>query len=75
MCAVSSDSDKGGSVCPGDSGSPLVLWDNETGGWTLVGLLSNGAKSCFSGKPAVYTRIGDYLPWIYETVRNHNNLP
>ena len=75
MCAVPGSSPRGGSVCPGDSGSPLVVWDEEMGGWTLVGLLSNGAKSCFRGLPAVYTRVGDYLDWIYDTVRSYGQVP
>jgi len=71
LCAVSLDNFNGiaGSACPGDSGSPLVTFDNRNGGWTLIGLLSNGAKSCFKGLPEVYTRVGDYLDWIHETIR------
>jgi len=46
-----------------------VTWDQNNGGWTLIGLLSNGAKSCFEGNPEIYTKVGDYLPWIYDTMR------
>ena len=73
LCAVSSDaSDGGGSACPGDSGSPLVTWDERNGGWTLIGLLSNGARSCFRGMPEVYTKVADYLKWIHKTMEKHD---
>ena len=65
---------KAGAACPGDSGSPLVTYDEENGGWTLIGLLSNGAKSCFKGLPEVYTKVGDYLDWIHSTV-TENSVP
>ena len=75
LCAVSLDNYNGiaGSACPGDSGSPLVTYDRRNGGWTLIGLLSNGAKSCFKGLPEVYTKVGDYLDWIRETIQQ--NVP
>ena len=76
LCAVSLDNFNGqaGSACPGDSGAPLVTYDTKNGGWTLIGLLSNGAKSCFKGLPEVYTKVGDYLDWIYQTM-NENSVP
>ena len=76
LCAVSLDNFNGqaGSACPGDSGAPLVTFDTKNGGWTLIGLLSNGAKSCFKGLPEVYTKVGDYLDWIYKTM-NENSVP
>ena len=76
LCAVSLDdfNNKAGAACPGDSGSPLVTFDEQNGGWTLLGLLSNGAKSCFKGLPEVYTKVGDYLDWIHTTIRE-NSLP
>jgi len=73
ICAVSSqDTGGGGSACPGDSGSPLVTWDDKNGGWTLIGLLSNGARSCFRGMPEVYTKVADYLKWIHKTMEKHD---
>ena len=75
LCAVSLDdfNAKAGAACPGDSGSPLVTYHEQNGGWTLIGLLSNGAKSCFKGLPEVYTKVGDYLDWIHTTI-NENSL-
>jgi len=73
ICAISSqDTGGGGSACPGDSGSPLVTWDEKNGGWTLIGLLSNGARSCFKGMPEVYTKVADYLKWIHKTMEKHD---
>ena len=73
ICAISSqDTGGGGSACPGDSGSPLVTWDDKNGGWTLIGLLSNGARSCFKGMPEVYTKVADYLKWIHKTMEKHD---
>ena len=69
MCAVSSyESGLGGSTCPGDSGSPLVTWDEQVGGWALIGILSNGARSCFQGMPEVYTKVASYVDWIQKTI-------
>ena len=75
LCALSLDdfNAKAGAACPGDSGSPLVTYHEQNGGWTLIGLLSNGAKSCFKGLPEVYTKVGDYLDWIHTTI-NENSL-
>ena len=44
LCAVSKARDPRGigAACPGDSGSPLVTWEDNK--WTLIGLLSNGAR-------------------------------
>ena len=72
MCAVNSrDFGVSGSTCPGDSGSPLVTWDEQNDGWTLIGVLSNGARSCFQGMPEVYTEVVAYLGWIQETMEHH----
>ena len=52
LCAVGED--KSG-PCPGDSGSPLVVYDGR--GASLVGLVSNGAEVCSEGLPGIFTRI------------------
>lgn len=57
--------------CPGDSGSPLVVFDLQYGP-TLVGLVSNGAKSCEAGLPGIYTRITFYLDWIHLAMNQAN---
>ena len=50
----------------------MVTWDEKNGGWTLIGLLSNGARSCFRGMPEVYTKVADYLKWIHKTMEKHD---
>ena len=73
MCAISvNDFGVGGSTCPGDSGSPLVALDEQNGGWTIIGVLSNGARSCFRGMPEVYTEVTTYLEWIRRTMEKHD---
>ena len=69
----SKDPKGAGAACPGDSGSPLVTWE-EPAGWTLIGLLSNGARSCFDGKPEVYTRVSSYMEWIQTTMAKYDQL-
>lgn len=61
MCAIGKDL---GGPCPGDSGSPLVVYSRAHGP-TLVGLVSNGAESCRDGLPGIFTRVSYYLDWIY----------
>ncbi|CAB3380272.1 Hypothetical predicted protein [Cloeon dipterum] len=53
--------------CDGDSGGPLARPDpaDPVGPYTLVGVVSFGAKDCGLGTlPGVYTRIDTYLDWI-----------
>ena len=38
----------------------------------MIGLLSNGARSCFRGMPEVYTKVADYLKWIHKTMEKHD---
>ena len=48
----------------------MVTWDEHNGGWTVLGLLSNGARSCFAEMPAVYTSVVDYMPWIMDVLNS-----
>lgn len=55
---------KGGKdACVGDSGGPQV---DSTG--VLVGLVSWGNMCALPGYPGVYTRVGNYIEWIAETI-------
>ena len=61
----------------GDSGGPLYMAEVEQTGakkgqvkqegghpWYLMGLVSFGSRECAAGKPAIYTRVESFLPWI-----------
>ncbi|XP_069946329.1 proclotting enzyme-like isoform X2 [Cherax quadricarinatus] len=50
--------------CKGDSGGPLVS-EGPEGRWTQVGIVSFGYGCGRKGYPGVYTRITQYLLWIY----------
>lgn len=61
LCAVGRDL---GGPCPGDSGSPLIVYTHQHGP-QLVGIVSNGAESCMGGLPGIFTRVPHYMDWIY----------
>jgi len=59
-----------GTVCVGDSGSPVVWLDPETNRYTLVGLNSFGPGTCGSSTPSVATKIEPFMPWIVKQIEN-----
>jgi len=61
LCAVGKDL---GGPCPGDSGSPLLVYSSLHGP-QLIGIVSNGAESCMGGLPGIFTRVSHYIDWIY----------
>jgi len=66
LCAGTGGTDS----CNGDSGGPLNYLDFNTGRFYIVGVVSFGPKNCGSSSlPGVYGRIGSYLDWIEEKVR------
>ncbi|KAJ0067283.1 hypothetical protein NL108_015819 [Boleophthalmus pectinirostris] len=52
--------------CEGDSGGPLVTRFRKT--WFLTGIVSWGRGCAARGQYGVYTRVANYLPWIYSTI-------
>ncbi|KAG8241723.1 serine-type endopeptidase activity protein [Homalodisca vitripennis] len=67
LCA--GDLINGGDTCPGDSGGPLqVRLKTPYCMYSLIGVTSFGGKPCGGNKPAVYTRVSNYIPWIESIV-------
>ncbi|CAN7994996.1 unnamed protein product [Ixodes hexagonus] len=54
-------------ACSGDSGAPVVSLA-EDGRFLIVGVVSYGIDCAVNGRPAVYTRISTFVPWILENV-------
>jgi trypsin len=54
-------------ACGGDSGSPLVLWDNATAEYIQLGVLSFGAGNC-SLAPSVYERLSFYQSFLQQGI-------
>ncbi|XP_066522834.1 coagulation factor X isoform X2 [Hoplias malabaricus] len=65
FCAgfLEADSD----ACTGDSGGPFVV--NFRGTVFLTGVVSWGEGCAAKGKFGVYTRLGNFLPWIQDEMR------
>ncbi|KAF7256984.1 hypothetical protein EG68_05623 [Paragonimus skrjabini miyazakii] len=53
-------------VCPGDSGSGLISFQNQTP--MVVGVVSGGVKQRASSMPAKFTRVAPFVSWIRQYV-------
>ena len=58
---------KGHSVCSGDSGGPLTV--NENGVHVVVGVVASN-WGCSGNRPALFTRVTTFLPWIRENIKD-----
>jgi len=67
----------GKSSCQGDSGGGLYIQNRENKGtlgqkdsapWYLLGIVSLGSQNCGDGSPGLYTRVGEYIPWIRQII-------
>jgi secreted trypsin-like serine protease len=69
MCAIGAI---GKDSCAGDSGGPLMklVAENRSHFIYVAGVLSYGPKKCGSpGKPAIYTKVSEFVHWILETIK------
>jgi len=54
-------------ACSGDSGGPLIKIEENYK--KVIGLISWGIECAKVGYPGVYTRLGPYLEWIVNTIK------
>lgn len=63
----------GGDSCSGDSGGPLTSFGAILGSTRNVqhGIVSFGPRNCGSaGQPGVYTRVGHFMKWILDNMKD-----
>ncbi|XP_074599793.1 brain-specific serine protease 4-like [Brevipalpus obovatus] len=61
--------EKGGKdSCRGDSGGPLILKENSTNTYYIIGIVSAGIECAEPSMPGVYTRVSAYLDWIQDKI-------
>jgi len=54
----------------GDSGGPLYYsFSPGNTPWYLLGVVSFGARQCGNGKPGVYSRVEEFIPWIQRNLK------
>jgi len=67
MCAGHLEGGK--DACQGDSGGPLMRKD-DSGRWTLTGIVSAGYSCAKAGQPGIYHRISESASWISYITKN-----
>lgn len=55
-------------ACTGDSGGPLLVWDNRQQSWVQMGIISWGSGCAEAGVYGVYTEVAGFSTWIATTV-------
>jgi len=59
-------------ACQGDSGGPAVWKGEGENSYTQIGIVSWGQGCARGGYPGVYTRIGRYLEWIVNVIKENH---
>lgn len=55
-------------ACTGDSGGPLLLWNNRQQQWLQIGIISWGSGCAEAGIYGVYTEVSNFTEWIKTTI-------
>ena len=55
-------------ACTGDSGGPLLTWDNRQRSWMQIGIISWGSGCAEAGVYGVYTEVAGFSTWIATNV-------
>ena len=55
-------------ACTGDSGGPLLVWNNQQRAWVQIGIISWGSGCAEAGVYGVYTEVTGFSTWIATTV-------
>ncbi|RWS10228.1 trypsin-3-like protein [Dinothrombium tinctorium] len=55
--------------CQGDSGGPLASLENDRA--VLIGLVSYGEGCAEKGRPGVYVKLSQFLPWIHSILAQY----
>jgi len=60
-------------ACSGDSGGPLVVRREEDGRAEVIGVVSWGIGCGVKGRPGVYTRVSQFVPWIKRKIMEYRD--
>lgn len=61
-------------ACTGDSGGPLLYWNQDLATWDQIGIVSWGIGCAIQGQPGVYTNLHSMKSWIQTTLANELDL-
>jgi secreted trypsin-like serine protease len=64
-----------GDTCRGDSGGPLIVFDEESQSWRQAGITSWGIGCAISEFSGVYTRIKNYASFISDNICSDDETP